>query len=195
MPFVAKVLESCAKSRVFRPPNPWTMAIMNVLAELHQEPDLKLNLKFEIEVLCKNLSIDVGVSVLYLFDFSLTILICCVLKLLYSDLQELKPIIYLKDPEKLRNLEYQLSHPNKKSESTGNQQQSQGPIEELVGPTTSTAMNPQTAPPANTTPSLPTGPPEPRFNYMDISVTGIANISQHITINNQVGRENLFFSA
>lgn len=65
MPFVAKVLESCAKSRVFRPPNPWTMAIMNVLAELHQEPDLKLNLKFEIEVLCKNLSIDVGVSVCY----------------------------------------------------------------------------------------------------------------------------------
>lgn len=61
VPFVAKVLESCAKSRVFRPPNPWTMAIMNVLAELHQEPDLKLNLKFEIEVLCKNLTIDVGV--------------------------------------------------------------------------------------------------------------------------------------
>jgi len=39
---------------------------MNVLAELHQEPDLKLNLKFEIEVLCKNLSIDVGVSVLHI---------------------------------------------------------------------------------------------------------------------------------
>ncbi|XP_012340948.1 CCR4-NOT transcription complex subunit 1 isoform X3 [Apis florea] len=158
VPFVAKVLESCAKSRVFRPPNPWTMAIMNVLAELHQEPDLKLNLKFEIEVLCKNLSIDVG---------------------------ELKPALYLKDPEKLRNLEYQLSHPNKKSESNNNQQQSQGPIEELVGPTTTGTIVPQTAP-ANTTPSLPTGPPEPRFNYMDISVTGIANISQHITINNNL---------
>jgi hypothetical protein len=48
--------------QVFKPPNPWTMAIMNVLAELHQEPELKLNLKFEIEVLCKNLSIDVVVS-------------------------------------------------------------------------------------------------------------------------------------
>lgn len=35
---------------------------MNALAELHQEQDLKLNLKFEIEVLCKNLSIDVFVS-------------------------------------------------------------------------------------------------------------------------------------
>jgi hypothetical protein len=48
--------------QVFKPPNPWTMSIMNVLAELHQEADLKLNLKFEIEVLCKNLNIDVVVS-------------------------------------------------------------------------------------------------------------------------------------
>ncbi|VDK24885.1 unnamed protein product [Anisakis simplex] len=31
---------------------------MRILAELHNEPDLKLNLKFEIEVLCKELSID-----------------------------------------------------------------------------------------------------------------------------------------
>ena len=31
---------------------------MNLLAELHQEQDLKLNLKFEIEVLCKTLTIE-----------------------------------------------------------------------------------------------------------------------------------------
>jgi len=35
---------------------------MNVLAELHREPDMKLNLKFEIEVLCKNLGLDINVS-------------------------------------------------------------------------------------------------------------------------------------
>merc|ERR1719510_2524089 len=58
VPFVAKVLESCAKSKVFKPPCPWTMGIMNLLCELHQEHDLKLNLKFEIEVLCKTLSLD-----------------------------------------------------------------------------------------------------------------------------------------
>jgi CCR4-NOT transcription complex subunit 1 len=46
--------------QVFRVPSPWTMALMNVLAELHQEPDLKLNLKFEIEVLCKTLNIDIN---------------------------------------------------------------------------------------------------------------------------------------
>lgn len=98
----------------------------------------------------------------------------------------MKPAVYLKDPEKLRNLDYQLSHPNKKTEAGNNQQQTQAPIEELVGPTTTGTIVTQPAPPANTTPSLPTGPPEPRFSYMDISVTGITNISQHITINNQV---------
>lgn len=34
---------------------------MCILAEIHQEPDLKLNLKFEIEVLCKNLQVDLKV--------------------------------------------------------------------------------------------------------------------------------------
>lgn len=57
---VFQVLESAAKSKVFKPPCPWTMGIMNLLAELHQEHDLKLNLKFEIEVLCKNLSQELG---------------------------------------------------------------------------------------------------------------------------------------
>lgn len=191
------MLESCAKSRVFRPPNPWTMAIMNVLAELHQEPDLKLNLKFEIEVLCKNLSIDVSVSfLLSIFLYFSTIannyfnrsknLYAVFNGKKFALFQELKPAIYLKDPEKLRNLEYQLSHPNKKPEVVGNPIPPQPPAEELVRPTTAGTMVPQQAPPVNTTPSLPTSPPEPRFNYMDISVTGIANISQHITINNQV---------
>lgn len=57
IPFVAKILESCAKSRVFKPPCPWTMGIMNLLAELNQEHDLKLNLKFEIDVLCRTLAL------------------------------------------------------------------------------------------------------------------------------------------
>lgn len=62
VPFVAKVLESCAKSRVFKPPNPWTIAIMNALAELHREQDMKLHLKFEIEVLCNELELNVKAS-------------------------------------------------------------------------------------------------------------------------------------
>ena len=40
VPFVAKILESTHKSLVFKSPNPWTMGIMYVLGELHQEPEL-----------------------------------------------------------------------------------------------------------------------------------------------------------
>ena len=60
VPFVTKVLESAAKSKVFKPPCPWTQGLMNLLAELHAEPDLKLNLKFEIEVLCKTLNLEIA---------------------------------------------------------------------------------------------------------------------------------------
>jgi len=59
IPFVCKVLEQASKSIVFRPPNPWTMAILKVLSEIYEFTDLKLNLKFEIEVLCKSLDIDI----------------------------------------------------------------------------------------------------------------------------------------
>ncbi|KAI5474877.1 CCR4-NOT transcription complex subunit 1 [Pseudohyphozyma bogoriensis] len=58
IPFVCKVLEQCAKSKVFMPPNPWLMAILRLLVELYQFAELKLNLKFEIEVLCKSLNVD-----------------------------------------------------------------------------------------------------------------------------------------
>ncbi len=58
IPFVCKILEGAAKSRVFQPPNPWLMGIINLLAELYHFAELKLNLKFEIEVLCKTLKLD-----------------------------------------------------------------------------------------------------------------------------------------
>ncbi|KAI0698481.1 Not1-domain-containing protein [Cytidiella melzeri] len=58
IPFVCKTLEPCARSTVFVPPNPWLMAVVSLLAELYHFAELKLNLKFEIEVLCKGLDID-----------------------------------------------------------------------------------------------------------------------------------------
>lgn len=58
VPFVCKVLTACSNSVVFAPPNPWLLGILKVLMELYQFADLKLNLKFEIEVLCKDLNID-----------------------------------------------------------------------------------------------------------------------------------------
>ena len=40
------------------------MGIMSVLAEMHGIPDFKLNLKFEIEVLCKQLEIQLNVMII-----------------------------------------------------------------------------------------------------------------------------------
>ncbi|KAF1959685.1 Not1-domain-containing protein [Byssothecium circinans] len=58
IPFTCKVLAQASKSTIFRPPNPWLMEILRVLKELYEFADLKLNQKFEIEVLCKGLEID-----------------------------------------------------------------------------------------------------------------------------------------
>ena len=59
MGFVAKVLESAKSSRVFKPPNPWTMAMLGVMKEITEVPEIKMNLKFELQVLCNTLSIEV----------------------------------------------------------------------------------------------------------------------------------------
>ena len=74
VPFVVKVLEATKKSRIFqlRLPtddavaddphgrikvvasgNAWTLGVMNTLMELYKSPDATLNLKFEVEILCK----------------------------------------------------------------------------------------------------------------------------------------------
>ncbi|KAF8103354.1 hypothetical protein N665_0188s0292 [Sinapis alba] len=58
IPFTSKVLEPCQNSIAYRPPNPWTMAILGLLAEIYSMPNLKMNLKFDIEVLFKNLGVD-----------------------------------------------------------------------------------------------------------------------------------------
>ncbi|XP_063392578.1 CCR4-NOT transcription complex subunit 1 isoform X1 [Cydia fagiglandana] len=170
VPFVAKVLESCAKSVVFKPPNPWTMALMNALAELHQEPDLKLNLKFEIEVLCKNLSLDIA---------------------------DLKPSIYLKDSEKLRLIEFQLSQPKPNKEATNPMPVTQNIVQsaqmQLMPPQppmlpqedmAATAPTPTSGLVAND-PSMigVLGLPEPRFNYLDVNVSSTSAFGQKICFN------------
>ncbi|XP_019098237.1 PREDICTED: CCR4-NOT transcription complex subunit 1-like isoform X9 [Camelina sativa] len=59
IPFTSKVLEPCQNSIAYQPPNPWTMAILGLLAEIYSMPNLKMNLKFDIEVLFKNLGVDI----------------------------------------------------------------------------------------------------------------------------------------
>ncbi|PWA89109.1 transcription regulator [Artemisia annua] len=58
IPFTSKILESCQNSLAYQPPNPWTMGVLGLIAEIYAMPNLKMNLKFEIEVLFKNLNVD-----------------------------------------------------------------------------------------------------------------------------------------
>ncbi|CAG9826421.1 unnamed protein product [Diabrotica balteata] len=159
VPFVAKVLESCAKSKVFKPPNPWTIALMNVLAELHSEADLKLTLKFEIEVLCKHLDIDVS---------------------------HLKPSVYLKDPERIRKIEYQLSQQLKKEALMQPSVVNQGgniTDQELANIIPSQQTSSPVIQNNSTTPtSALSAPPEPRFAYSDIQIPGMQSFQTHTVI-------------
>lgn len=59
IPFVCKILDQASHSKVFRPPNPWVLGIIKVLVELYECADLKLNLKFEIEVLLNSFDMTV----------------------------------------------------------------------------------------------------------------------------------------
>lgn len=169
VPFVAKILEACAKSTVFRPPNPWTMALMNVLAELHQEPDLKLNLKFEIEVLCKNLGLDIN---------------------------DLKPVIYLKDPEKVRTIEFQLSQPKKQVEqaaaqmSVGTVMMPAGQMQMMPPPPMMSAEEMVVAQQASqmagqSDPNIMVvlGLPEPRFSYLEVNITSTTAFAAKVHYN------------
>ena len=57
--FIAKIVEGCQNSTIFRPPNPWLMALLGVLRDLYETEDLKMNIKFEVQVLCKHVNIRI----------------------------------------------------------------------------------------------------------------------------------------
>lgn len=60
LPFCCKILDGVGRSRTLRPPNPWTVANFNLLGEIHSLPGLATPLVFEIEVLFKNLHLQVS---------------------------------------------------------------------------------------------------------------------------------------
>ncbi|CAG5118083.1 unnamed protein product, partial [Candidula unifasciata] len=175
VPFTAKVLESCAKSKIFCKPNPWMLSIMNVLAELHQENDLKLNLKFEIEVLCKTLNIDIAT--------------------------ELKPTKYLRDPTRMQTLEHQLSpvKPQEEPVQTAGITNPPLPLPMIAGmpisphipppPASITTIPPppSVGPPVSTAPSVGSMYLQPKFSIHDINTSSLtAFLQQHIVINEHV---------
>lgn len=48
--YLLQILDACQVSVAYRPPNPWTMGVLGLLVEIYSMPNLKMNLKFEIEV-------------------------------------------------------------------------------------------------------------------------------------------------
>lgn len=58
IPLACKILLQAKKSKVYNADNPWFMDIMRLLAELYWTVDLRLNLKFEIEILFKTSGMD-----------------------------------------------------------------------------------------------------------------------------------------
>eukprot|EP00929_Paragymnodinium_shiwhaense_P096504 TRINITY_DN5810_c0_g1_i1.p1 TRINITY_DN5810_c0_g1~~TRINITY_DN5810_c0_g1_i1.p1 ORF type:complete len:2534 (+),score=627.08 TRINITY_DN5810_c0_g1_i1:150-7751(+) len=60
LPMVCKVMEGVQRSRIHRLPNPFTEGILGLLAEIHDIPNLRTNLVFEVEVLCKHLGVKVA---------------------------------------------------------------------------------------------------------------------------------------
>lgn len=60
IPFVSKVLEACHRSKVFKTSNPWVRGVLGVMKEIYLVDDLKLNMKFELQLLSKALEVDVN---------------------------------------------------------------------------------------------------------------------------------------
>lgn len=63
IPFVCKILETSVDSKIFHYKNPWIYSLLQLVVELYLFADLKLNLKFEVEVLFKKLELDIEVIV------------------------------------------------------------------------------------------------------------------------------------
>jgi len=59
LPLVAKIMVQTAKSKVFVPTSPWVEGVLSVLSELYAYGNLKLTMKFEIEVLGKAIGVDI----------------------------------------------------------------------------------------------------------------------------------------
>ena len=58
VPFIAKILEHCVGPKcIFRPQNPWTMCQLECLLDVYALRDLRITLRFEIEVLLKNIGV------------------------------------------------------------------------------------------------------------------------------------------
>ncbi|XP_068115836.1 CCR4-NOT transcription complex subunit 1-like [Hyperolius riggenbachi] len=167
VPFVTKVMESASCSIVFWPPNPWTMGILNVLAELHGERDVDPQLKFQIEHLCGFLSIKIS-------DLQPSSLLKKREPLKSADEKLSEPKKDVKQPTKISNITSVKAWPS----YTAGKLQTSGEEQETNALFIAT----------DTTPALTTNceamvPPQPQYDYCDIHVNSFSEVTAHITIN------------
>ena len=60
VPFACRILDHCKGALVFNTDNPWIESILNLLAEIfHKKVHSDIKVAMEIEILCKQLSIDI----------------------------------------------------------------------------------------------------------------------------------------
>ncbi|KNH06802.1 Not1-domain-containing protein [Perkinsela sp. CCAP 1560/4] len=60
VPFVSKLLEGISSSRVFTIQSPWILSIFVILIDLYSLSNIKVNLRFELELLCKKINVSLG---------------------------------------------------------------------------------------------------------------------------------------
>lgn len=58
--FVRHLMEPCATSIAFRPPNPWTMGVLSLLVEVYNLDGIRTSIKFEVELLFKHMDLLVS---------------------------------------------------------------------------------------------------------------------------------------
>ncbi|VDM33581.1 unnamed protein product [Hydatigera taeniaeformis] len=116
IPFISNVLRGAVDS-IFAPPSPYTMAILKVLRELYDVCDMKVQLKFEIELTCKMLGYE---------------------------LRDLAPAEYLRNRNNLANLEKRhifYVNPSAGTTSSSSQQQQQQQQQQQPPPPSSQLTN------------------------------------------------------
>uniref|UniRef100_A0A914ZBR8 CCR4-NOT transcription complex subunit 1 CAF1-binding domain-containing protein n=1 Tax=Panagrolaimus superbus TaxID=310955 RepID=A0A914ZBR8_9BILA len=60
VPFVVKILESSIFSSLFSPASYWIRQLLHTLGQIYQQPNIKLAVKFEFEVLCQRLRVGLS---------------------------------------------------------------------------------------------------------------------------------------
>ena len=58
VPFVSKILEGSASSKVFTVQSPWVLSVFAYLVEIYALSNVKVNIRFELEVLCKKMNVN-----------------------------------------------------------------------------------------------------------------------------------------